>query len=143
MTNDDPTGSPTFTAFEDIILSSEYTARAYKLRLKLSSQSITSDGLFHYNPAVTSVAVEAFGAVSSQQEQDIASGSGAKVITFPFAFRTLTGLGIAAQNMRSGEFYDITNKSATGFTIQFFDSSDANVNRTFDYNATGIGRIVS
>ena len=70
-------------------------------------------------------------------------GFGAKVITFPFAFRTLTGLGIAAQNMRSGEFYDITNKSATGFTIQFFDSSNSNVNRTFDYNATGIGRIVS
>ena len=143
LTNDDPTGSPTFTAFEDVILSSEYTARGYKLRLKLSSQSITSDGLFHYNPAVTSIAVEAFGAVSQQQEQDIASGSGAKVITFPFAFRTLTGLGIAAQNMRSGEFYDITNKSATGFTIQFFDSSNSNVNRTFDYNATGIGRIVS
>lgn len=140
-TDDDPSGSPTFTAFNDVIISAAYTARAYKLRALLKSESITPDGLLHYTPAITSMAIEAHGEVSIQAEQDVASGAGAKVITFPYAFRSLTGLGIAAQNMRSGEYYDITNKSATGFTITFYDSADTAISRTFDYSASGIGRI--
>ena len=140
-TDDDPSGSPTFTAFNDVIISAAYTARAYKLRVLLKSESITPDGLLHYTPAITSIAIEAHGEVSTQAAQDIVSGTGAKVITFTYAFRTLSGLGIAAQNMRSGEYYDITNKSSTGFTITFYDNTDTAISRTFDYNATGIGRI--
>jgi hypothetical protein len=45
--------------------------------------------------------------------------------------------------LASGDFYAITNKSETGFTIEFFNSSSATVSRTFDYVARGYGEKAS
>ena len=138
-TDDDPSGTPTYTAFTDVS-AADYTARAFKLRLKLTSD-LQLDGTRYYTPAVTIAEATANGELKTQTGQDIASGTSSKVVTFGYSFRTLSGLGIAAQNMRSGEYYDITSKSASGFTITFYDSSDTVISRTFDYNATGVGRI--
>lgn len=142
-TDDDPAGTPTYTSFTDVT-AADYAARAYKIRLKLTSE-LMLDGTRYYTPAVELASVTTHGAISTQNGQDIPSGtgSGGKIVTYGYQFRTLSGLGIAAQNMRSGEYYDITNKSAAGFTITFYDSADAVISRTFDYNATGIGRIVA
>ena len=65
-------------------------------------------------------------------DDDIASGtaSSGKVITFASAFKELKGIGISAQNLASGDYYAITNKSATGFTIKFLNSGGSVVNRT-------------
>jgi hypothetical protein len=52
-------------------------------------------------------------------------------------FKVLKGVGIAAGNLQSGDYYAITSKSATGFTITFYDSTDTAVDRTFDYVARG------
>jgi hypothetical protein len=45
------------------------------------------------------------------------------------------------QNMNSGEFYQVTNKTTTGFTITFKESNGTIVDRTFDYVAQGHGKI--
>ena len=66
-----------------------------------------------------------------------------KSITFSPAYKELSGIGITAQNLSSGDYYAITSKSATGFTIQFFNSSNAGVNRTFDYVAKGFGEVAA
>jgi hypothetical protein len=78
-------------------------------------------------------------------EADIVSGTSTsgKTITFSPAFKGLSGIGISAQNLASGDFYAITNKSETGFTIEFFNSSSATVSRTFDYVARGFGELAS
>jgi len=55
----------------------------------------------------------------------------------------LQGVGIAAQNLNSGDYYAITAKSATGFTITFYNSSNAAVDRTFDYVAKGYGEVAA
>jgi len=39
--------------------------------------------------------------------------------------------------MQSGDYYGITSKSATGFTITFYNSGGTPVDRLFDYVATG------
>ena len=59
------------------------------------------------------------------------------MITFVPAFKVLKGVGIAAGNLQSGDYYAITSKSATGFTITFYDSTDTAIDRTFDYVARG------
>jgi hypothetical protein len=41
--------------------------------------------------------------------------------------------------MATGDFYAITSKTKTGFTITFFNSSGSAQNRTFDYVAKGFG----
>lgn len=75
-------------------------------------------------------------------EADISSGTSAKSITFSPAFKALDGIGIAASNMASGDYYQVTSKSATGFTITFYNSSDTIIDRTFDYVARGYGEVI-
>ena len=74
---------------------------------------------------------------------DIASGTGGKAVTFTNAFKTTPALGIAAQNMDTGDYFTISSKSSTGFTIEFFNSSDTSINRTFDFIAEGSGQVIT
>ena len=78
--------------------------------------------------------------------------SGISNITFGKAFFTgLTGtdvaanaqlpsIGIVAQNMASGDYYNVTSVSDTGFTVAFKDSNNSAVNRSFYWTAVGYGR---
>jgi hypothetical protein len=70
---------------------------------------------------------------------DIASGVSVKSVTFANAFYATPSLGIAAQNMSSGDTFTISSKSATGFSIAFVNSGASGVDRTFDYVAKGYG----
>ena len=67
------------------------------------------------------------------------SGTGAKVITFNKAFYQAPKIGITASNMATGDYYVISSESRTGFTITFFNSSNAAIDRTFSYQANGFG----
>ena len=41
--------------------------------------------------------------------------------------------------MATGDYYTITSKSKTGFTITFYNSSGSAQDRNFDYVAKGYG----
>jgi len=45
--------------------------------------------------------------------------------------------------MLSGDRFAITSKSASGFTIEFFNSSGTSIDRTFDFFAKGVGQIIT
>ena len=60
-------------------------------------------------------------------------------ITFTNPFFEVPALGIAAQNMATGDTFTISSKTVNGFTIAFVNSSGAAVDRTFDYIAKGFG----
>ena len=77
--------------------------------------------------------------------QDTASGTdaGGKDVTFSPAFKQLDSLALTAQNLASGDFYVISNKSATGFTVLFKNSSGSVVDRTFDFTAKGFGEVIT
>jgi len=137
-TEGDPSGSPTYTDFRKFFVG-DYKARAFKFKLQMTSQKGTAT----QQVSALSVTVDMPDRVVA--EADVASGTSAsgKAITFSPAFKSLQGVGISAQNLASGDFYAITNKSETGFTIEFFNSSSATVSRTFDYVARGFGEIAS
>ena len=67
------------------------------------------------------------------------SGTAAKVITFSKAFVQPPKIGITASNMATGDYYVISSESRTGFTITFFNSSNAAIDRSFSYQANGFG----
>jgi len=46
---------------------------------------------------------------------------------------------VAGQGMATGDYFTITSKSKTGFTIRFFNSSNTGISRTFDFQAVGHG----
>ena len=133
-TNDDPAGSPTWSAYRQFVVG-DYAARGlrFKAQLTTSSERVT--------PSVSKLEVVVDMPDRVTSGDDILSGTdaGGKVVTFPTAFKVSPALGIAAQNLVSGDFYEIVSKSASGFTIRFKNSGGTVVDRTFDYVAKGYG----
>jgi len=72
-------------------------------------------------------------------QSDLTTSSGSRAITYTNPFYAAPSLGIAAQNMLTGDTYSITSKTVNGFTIAFVNSSGSAVDRTFDYIAKGYG----
>ena len=136
-TEDDPaSASPTYTAFRKFFVG-DYKGRGFKFRALLT----TTDS--EATPSVSALSVTVDMPDRVIADNDIASGTGSKAITFSPTFKALQGVGISAQNLTSGDYYAITSKSTSGFTITFYNSSDAVVNRTFDYVAKGYGELVT
>tara|TARA_Y100000114_G_scaffold114177_1_gene108198 strand:- start:457 stop:1260 length:804 start_codon:yes stop_codon:yes gene_type:complete len=71
--------------------------------------------------------------------EDVVSSASGSTITFTNAFFATPSIGISAQGMQVGDFFTISSKSKTGFTIQFFNSSNTGISRTFDFQAIGHG----
>ena len=138
-TEGDPTASDiTYTDFRKFFVG-DYKARAFKFKVQMTS----TKGTATHQISALSVTVDMPDRVIA--EGDVVSGTSAsgKTITYTPAFKVFQGVGISASNLTSGDYYAITNKSATGFTIEFFNSSNATVSRTFDYVARGYGELAS
>lgn len=135
-TEDDPAGSPTWSDYR-LFHVGDYKARGLRFKIVLTSSSGES------SPSVSalSVSIDMPDRVSSGD--DLVSGAGAYSVTFSPAFKESPALGIAAQNLVQGDFYEITSKSATGFTITFKNSGGTAVSRTFDYVAKGYGELAA
>jgi len=119
--------------YSDISQQATIKGRYFKFRLKLTSDDNKA------RPEVSKMQIKLVLEKRFESEEDVASGAGAKAITYDNAFYASPAVGIAAQNMATGDFYAITSKTKTGFTITFYNSSGSAQNRTFDYVAKGFG----
>ena len=128
----------TYSDFADYILG-DYKARYIKLRVKMTTTNADS------TPAISALSATIDMPDRTVAVADTASttASGGKAITFSPAFKELQGLGISASNLATGDFYELSSKSATGFTIKFKNSSGAVVDRSFDFVAKGFGFLES
>ena len=120
----------TYTSFTTFVVG-DYSARFFKFRIRMTSTNGSA------TPEITEASVTIDMEDRIQSENNIVSGAGAKTITYPSAFKQAPALGLAIDNMSSGDKYDITSKTATGFVITFRNSSGTAVSRTFDYIAKG------
>ncbi len=75
----------------------------------------------------------------TESSATIASGAGAKAVTFTNAFYQAPTVGITAFNLASGDYYEVTSVTRTGFTVHFKNSSNSSVDRNFQYVAAGFG----
>ena len=75
----------------------------------------------------------------TEKGDDIVSGVGTKNITFTNAFYDIPTIIITGQNMATGDYFVITSKAKTGFSITFYNSSNTIISRTFDYQVIGYG----
>jgi hypothetical protein len=136
-TNGDP-ATADYTPFQKFNVG-DYTGRGFKFRAVLLSEDTEA------TPKVTGLSVQVDMPERVYSEKDVSSGTdtNGKAITFSPAFKEISGVGISASNLASGDYYAITSKSATGFTIEFFNSSNATIDRTFDYVVRGYGELAS
>ena len=144
-TQTDPSGSPTYTAFQTFA-NGTYKARGLQFRARLTSSDPAQD------IKVTQLGYTAtFQRRTEQSATAISSGSGSKAIVFDKPFFTgtsalngvnssLPSIGITAQNMASGDYFEVTSVSGTGFTVHFKNSSNASISRNFNYSAVGFGK---
>ena len=133
-TDDDPASSPTWSDWKEFVVG-DYAARAYKFRADLSSVDTTS------SPAIEELAVTIDMPDSVRGETDISSGAGTKVVSFAPAFKGLDGVSLAIDDLATGDYYAITSKSRTGFSVTFYNSAGVAVDKTFDYVAKGYGEV--
>ncbi len=138
-TDDDPNSSPvTWTAYRRFLVG-DYTARGFRFKAVLTSTDETA------SPIIKSLSINVDMPDRVIGGDDLVSGTGAGgySVTFSPAFRVAPAIGIMAQNLAQGDFYEIPTKSASGFTIRFKNSGGTVVSRTFDYVAKGYGELVT
>ena len=145
VTQDNPSSSPTYTGFQTFA-NGTYKGRGFQFRAKLTSNDVAQD------IKVSQLGYTATIQRRTEQGNLTASGAGAKAVTFqhPFFVGTsltegganahLPSIGINAHNMASGDFFEISNISGTGFTVHFKNSSNASIDRNFTYQAVGFGK---
>ena len=123
-----------------------FKGRAFKFKCVLTTQDTNQD------IRVSQLGYFAeFQRRTEQSTTTIASGSGAKSITFDSPFFTGTSallgansnppaIGITAFNMASGDFFELSSITGTGFTVHFKNSSGSSVDRNFNFTAIGFGK---
>ena len=144
-TNDDPSSSPTYSAWQPLA-NGVLKGRAFQFKAVLTSSDTAQN-----------ILVDELGYKAQLQQRTeqstatIASGTSAKAVTFTNAFFTGTSglggvnsalptIGITPLNMATGDFFELSSISRTGFTITFKNSSGTIVDRNFNYMATGFGK---
>ena len=127
-TSDD---NSTYTSFSNFVIGN-YTARFFKFRVVLSSSDLAS------TPVVSAVTVTIDMPDRIFSENDVVSGAGTKTVTFTNPFKTVNyAVGITGENMATGDFFVVENKTINGFDVTFKNSSNSAVSRTFDFIAKG------
>ena len=124
-----------------------FKGRAFRFQAELSTQ-VTDQNIL-----VDELGYDAtFQRRTEHSDGAVASTAGAKTITFAHKFWTgttalggsttayLPSIGITAHNLGSGEYFDVTSISGTGFTVTFRNSAGTAIDRNFNWSATGYGR---
>ncbi len=143
-TTDNPSGTPTWGAWQPFV-NGTFRGRGFQFRTTLTSSDIAEN-----------ILVDELGYLATVQrrtEQSVAAVSGTTntgvTFTHPFFTGTasigglnayLPSVGITAQNMQAGDYFQITGVTGTGFTISFFNSGGSAVTCNFTWSATVCGR---
>ena len=158
-TSANPSNGSTYQASDfdgidfNVFANGSFKGRAFKFKLKLSSDiasqnvSVEQAGYTASLPSRTEQSAVLFS--DSEATEDGSGSAGARTVTFaaPFFVGTssITGIpkpsvNISPQNMATGDFFELSSISGTGFTVHFKNSSGASIIRQFTYSAVGFGK---
>ena len=129
----DNTSLDNITSFQKIAQQSTIKGRFFKFRCKITSDNNKVKSKSSY---ITSNSK--YGKKNRSGQDVVASASGT-TITFVNSFYATPSIGISAQGLATGDYYQITSKSKTAFTIRFYNSSNTGISKTFDYQIVGFG----
>jgi hypothetical protein len=116
----------------------DYTARGFRFKAVLTSTDEQA------SPIIKSLSINVDMPDRVIGGDDLVSGTaaGGYSVIFNPEFRVAPAIGIMAQNLAQGDYYEIPTKSASGFTIRFKNSGGTVVSRQFDFIAKGYGELV-
>jgi predicted phage tail protein len=143
-TTDNPSGSPTWSGWQEFV-NGAFLGRGFQFKAELSSSDPSE------NILVDQLGYEAtFQRRTEQSNGVVASGAATKTVTFDKAFFTgtaslgglnayLPSIGITAQNMATGDYFTLGTVTSTNFQVTFRNAAGAAIDRNFTYTAVGYG----
>jgi len=121
----------TYTAFRNFVIG-DYTARYFKFRLVMTSSDLSS------TPVVSEISVSIDMPDRIFSGNDITSGASTYTVTFTNPYKSVNyAVGITGEDLATGDFFVLENKTINGFDLTFKNSSGTPISRTFDYIAKG------
>lgn len=144
-TPDNPASSPTWSSWQEFV-NGTFLGRGFQFKAELSSSNPAQ------NILIDQLGYEAtFQRRTEQSVVALASGAASYAVTFDKPFFTGTALlgglntslpsiGITAQNLSQGDFFNVTNVTSTGFEVIFRNSAGTAVSRNFLWSAVGFGK---
>jgi hypothetical protein len=133
-TDDDPAGvSPNWSAWKPFMVA-DYKARGLQFKIIVTTESA------YHNMSITQLAVTVDMPDRTINMPGLVSGTSSYGVVYEAPFYAVPAIGITIHNAASGDYYAISSKTNSGFTITFYNSSGTIVNRTFDVLSKGYGR---
>ena len=135
-TNDDPSGSPTWSAykeFSNVLI----TGRAFQFKAILTSGDTNQN-----------IAISELGATLELQGRTesistpVTTGSSQYTVSFTNPFKNTPQVVVTPTTQQSGDFFELANIRRTGFKVTFKNGSSA-VARSFVWAASGFGKEVT
>ena len=144
-TDDNPAASPTWSDYQEFG-NGTFTARAFEFKLDAAAFTLSQAFACYELGYKASFQRRIESSVLAEQ-----SGAATKSITFGSPFWTgsavlggvnsiLPSIGITAQNLQSGDYFNVTNVSGSGFDVTFRNSGGTAVDRLFAWSAVGYGK---
>jgi len=127
------TGLGDISSYTTVAQQGTFKGRYFKFRALLNSADNKA------KPVISGMQIKLVLEKRTETGDDIASGTSTKTITFTNNFYQTPNINITGQDLSSGDFFVITNKSKTGFDIVFKNSSNTIIDKQFDYQAIGYG----
>jgi predicted phage tail protein len=133
-TQDDPAGSPTYTSLRRFN-NAEFKARGFKVEAHFSTggpqEQIAVDQL-RIQAEMPRRSVTGSVTTSTSADVSVTYGAGNKFYVAP-------SVGIVFTTNASGDYYVISNSSATGFDVSVYNSSNTRIAKAVNWTATGYG----
>lgn len=109
------------------------TGRTFQFKAELETDDPAQ------TPVVDELGVKVFIPARTETSSVLDSTAAVRSVTFETPFYEAPAVGITAFNLSSGDYYEVTSVTRTGFNIHFKDSSNSSVDRKFQYVAAGFG----
>ncbi len=110
-----------------------YTGRQFQFKCELTTAALDE------TPVVTELGYVMQLESRTERSATLTTTAAAYAVTYDKAFYETPALGVTAFNLGTGDYYEITSASRTGFTVTFKDSGGTAVSRQFQYVASGFG----
>jgi len=132
-TSDNPASSPTWMDWSPFLVG-DYHARGYEFRVVVTN----SDSTFQIS--ITELTVTVDMPDRFEKANDLSLSSSGTAVSFGSGFKAVPVVGITMNDSNSGDYYRLTSKLRTGFTVQCFNSSDVGIVRSINWQAVGYGK---
>ena len=133
-TNDNPASSPTWGTWREFS-NGIIRGRGFEFKIIAESYDVSQ------NVQISDLEVVIELQQRSENSAALTTSTAAYNVTFAQAFYQTPTIGITPYNMAHNEDYIVTNRTRTGFTIEFRHGGAA-ISRTFSYTAVGYGGVI-